>query len=394
MKKIVLAMLLVAAVTAVAQTPPAPAQPAPTQSAPTQAAPAQAAPTQAAPTQTAPTQPAPKKEMKDPAEYNAYVGAAGQTDAAAQISGFEAFLTQYPNSAYKEDALELLMAAYQKTGNQAKTLETAQKVLVVNPCNIRALALVAYTKQAMTTGPNAQQNLAEAGQAGEKGLQCVQTATKPDGTSAADWDKLKATTTGIFNNAAGMSAYAAKDYAKAERFLRAAVEGDPTNLTAVYYLALAYLAPGPAEKDLDGLFFIARAASLQTGAGKDQIVKFGKSKYAKYHGNPAQIKRWLKGAIRGLMFVRDRPEEAVDLGIKKLQLGKATRAMVVEGTKNYVRALPQGVPGLPSAEGIKNFLEYDIKIPLQIKDDIPPERLLQLRLVEEVKKELEASLRR
>src|SRR6266404_8872726 len=231
MKKIVLAMLLVAAVTTVAQTPPAPTQ---------------TAPTQAAPAQTAPTQPAPKKEMKDPAEYNAYVGAAGQTDAAAQISGFEAFLTQYPNSAYKEDALELLMAAYQKTGNQAKTLETAQKVLVVNPCNIRALALVAYTKQAMTTGPNAQQNLAEAGQAGEKGLQCVQTATKPDGTSAADWDKLKSTTTGIFNNAAGMSAYAAKDYAKAERFLRAAVEGDPTNLTAVYYLALAYLAPGPA----------------------------------------------------------------------------------------------------------------------------------------------------
>jgi hypothetical protein len=52
------------------------------------------------------------------------------------------------------------------------------------------------------------------------------------------------------------------------------------------------------------------------------------------------------------------------------------------------------VPGLPSAEGVKNFLEYDIKIPLQIKDDVPPERLLQLKLVEEVKKELEATQRR
>ena len=114
----------------------------------------------------------------------------------------------------------------------------------------------------------------------------------------------------------------------------------------------------------------------------------------KIRDNPAQVKRWLKGAIRGLMFVRDRPEEAVDLGIKKLQLGRATRAMVVEGTKNYVRALPQGVPGLPSAEGIRNFLEYDIKIPMQIKEDVPPERLLQLKLVEEVKKELEATQRR
>ena len=84
----------------------------------------------------------------------------------------------------------------------------------------------------------------------------------------------------------------------------------------------------------------------------------------------------------------------VDLGIKKLQLGRASRAMIIEGVKNYVRALPQGVPGLPTAEGVKNFLEYDIKIPLQIKDDIPPERLLNLQLVEEVKKDLETAQRR
>lgn len=114
----------------------------------------------------------------------------------------------------------------------------------------------------------------------------------------------------------------------------------------------------------------------------------------KIRENPAQIKRWLKGALLGLMFVREKPEEAVDLGIKKLQLGNATRAMLVDGVKNYLRALSPGVPGLPNAEGIKNFLEYDIKIPLQIKNDIPPERLLSLRLVEEVKKELEAAQRR
>ncbi len=114
----------------------------------------------------------------------------------------------------------------------------------------------------------------------------------------------------------------------------------------------------------------------------------------KIRDNSAQIKRWLKGSIRGVMFVRDRPEEAVDLGIKKLQLGSATRSMILEGVKNYVRALSPGVPGLPTAEGIKNFLEYDIKIPMQIKEDIPPERLLSLQLVEEVKKDLEAAQRR
>ena len=274
MKKIVLAMLLVAAVTAVAQTTPAP----------TQAAPAQA---QTAPqTSPAPASAAPqKKEIKDPAEYNAYVGAVQQTDAAAKVSGLEAFLTQYPNSVMKEDALELLMGAYQQTGNQAKTLETAAKVLATNACNIRALALLAYTKQAMAVAnQNPAQNFADAGQNGEKGLACLQTATKPAGTPDADWDKLKTQTSAIFNGAAGLAGFQAKDYGKAEKYLRAALETDPANLLNVYDLALAYLAAGPTEDDVNGLWFIARASNLAQGAGKDQIAKFGKSKYTKYHG--------------------------------------------------------------------------------------------------------------
>ena len=134
MKKIVLAMLLVAAITAVAQTAQAQSQATPQSS--------------AAPAQTAPQ----KKEIKDPAEYNAYVGAIQQTDAAAKVSGLEAFLTQYPNSVMKEDALELLMGAYEQAGNAAKTDETAQKVLQANPCNLRALALLSFTKRAMAGG--------------------------------------------------------------------------------------------------------------------------------------------------------------------------------------------------------------------------------------------------
>ncbi len=272
MKRILVAMLLVAAVTAVAQTAATPAQTAPSQSAAPASKPA----------------PAPqKKEIKDPAEYNAYMGALGQQDAAAKISGLEAFLTQYPNSVMKEDALELLMGSYQQTGNSAKTLETAQKVLLANTCNLRALALLAYTKRAMAEagGAGAAQNLTDAGQYGDKGLQCVQTAVKPDGTSDEDWKKLKTQTAVIFNGAAGMAAYSAKDYGKAQQNLRASVEGDPTNLRDVYPLALAYLTAGPTEKDVDGLFFIARASNLAQGTGKAQIAKFGQSKYSKYHGS-------------------------------------------------------------------------------------------------------------
>ena len=277
MKKIFFAMLLVAAVTAVAQTTSAPAQSAPAQN---------STATPAAPQ---------KKEIKDPAEYNAYVGAVQQTDAAAKVSGLEAFLTQYPNSVMKEDALEILMGAYQQTLSQAKTpdqqkldqtkmLETGQKVLQVNPCNIRALALLAYTR-------NAQLNYAEAGQLGEKGMQCLPTVPKPDGMSAADFQKLKDGAATIFNGAVGVSAFQAtaqakgNDYTKAVKYLRAAVEADPANLLNVYDLGRAYLEVGPAENDVDGLFFIARASNLAQGTGKAAIAKFGLSRYNKYHGS-------------------------------------------------------------------------------------------------------------
>ena len=54
--------------------------------------------------------------IKDPAEYNAYVAAVQATDPNAKISGLEAFLTQYPNSVMKNQALEILMQTYQQSG--------------------------------------------------------------------------------------------------------------------------------------------------------------------------------------------------------------------------------------------------------------------------------------
>ena len=281
MKKIVLAMLLVAAVTAVAQTTPAPAQQ--PQSSPSQPAtggqPATGA--QATPSQPA-AAPQQKKEIKDPAEYNAYIGALGQKDAAAKISGFEAFITQYPNTVMKEEALEQLMGAYQATNNVPKMIETAQKVLQVNPNNLKALALLVVGKRITAKTP---QDLAEAAQYGEKGLQVLPTWPKPEGMADADFQKFKTQTSVIFNGAVGMSAYQNKDFAKAEQYLRAAVEADPTDVNNIYPLALAYLTPGPTEKSLDGLWFIARAANLISDPkAKADVIKFGKSKYVKYHG--------------------------------------------------------------------------------------------------------------
>src|SRR6266404_6722515 len=140
------------------------------------AAMAQPQASQPQPAQASPSQPQQKKEIKDPAEYNAYVGAVQQTDPAAKISGLEAFLTQYPNSVMKEDALELLMGTYQQANNQAKVIDTANRLLTVNPDNARALVLLAYNERAS-------QKWADAKQHAERGLQAVAKMAKPDGAS-------------------------------------------------------------------------------------------------------------------------------------------------------------------------------------------------------------------
>lgn len=105
--------------------------------------------------------------------------------------------------------------------------------------------------------------------------------------------------------------------------------------------------------------------------------------------NPAQVKRWIRAMIRSLIFLRERPEEAAEIAVKHLRFRNITRPMLIDAIKSYVRAFPQGIPGMPSPEGIKNILEYEVRLPMKMEGPIPAEKFLDLRWVEEVKKQLQ-----
>jgi len=186
----------------------------------------------------------------------------------------------------KEDALEQLMGAYQQAGDAQKTIDTANRILQVNPNNIRALALLAYNYRAAASqgGPQMQQNIAQAEQYGQKGLAALQGMTKPEGMSDADFTKFHNETGAIFDGAVGFAALQKKDYASAQKDFREAVgEESQPNIADIYPLATADLESKPMNPE--GFWFVVKAAQLAQGSGQQQILEYGRKKYIRYHGS-------------------------------------------------------------------------------------------------------------
>ncbi len=229
--------------------------------------------------------PSSQKQIKDPAEYNAYVNAIQQSSPAQKAQALEAFLQTYPNSVMKEDGLEQLMAAYQQAGQAQKTIDTANRILQVNPNNLRALALLAaYNRQiALQGGPQAAQSTELAEQYGTKGLQALHNMTKPEGMSDADFVKLHNNFTAIFDGAVAFAALQKKEYATAQKDFREAVSDETQpDLVDVYQLATADLEAKPMNPE--GFWFIVKASQLAQGQGQQQILEYGRKKYIRYHG--------------------------------------------------------------------------------------------------------------
>ncbi len=291
MKKILVAVVLGFGVVAVAQNPAQPAQGQQPAAAPAAQGQQQSAPaTQGQPAaqgQQPSTSQSQAPVIKDPAEYNAYVAAVQATDPNAKISGLEAFLTQYPNSVMKNQAMEILMQTYQQAGNTKKMMDTGTKLVAADPCNLRALTLLAYFDRVSAQGgdPNAKQLLVDGKKYGQQGLDCLPKATDPEIV------KMKDQMTGIFHAAIGIACLQDKDNACAVQNLKPAVDSSPDtqkDFSLVYPLALAYWpdpkTPTTPENSRFAIWYAARAAAVAPPQAQAQIEKYARSLFVRFHG--------------------------------------------------------------------------------------------------------------
>jgi hypothetical protein len=225
-----------------------------------------------------------------PAEYNAYTAAIGQSTPQTQAPALESFLTTYPQSQVKADVLQRLMLAY-SAFDPAKTLDAADRLLQVDPSNIRALTMESYfhlQNAEKLTDPTAKQpELDKAAEAGQKGLD----APKPKDMSDADFNTVKTAAVPVFHRAIATSALNKKDAATAVTQLKQSLSSVPVEqtktpgplLTDTYLLAQAYYQSTPPDA-LNCAWYATRAATFAPEPYKTQMMPLAKYCYKKYHG--------------------------------------------------------------------------------------------------------------
>jgi hypothetical protein len=224
------------------------------------------------------------------AEYAAYNSANTQTAAAGKAAAFEAYLKAYPNSAVKEDVLNQILFADSQIGDQGATLSAADRLLAINPNNLRALTFEVYYRRAdadKMTDPAAKQAALDAvAKYAQEGVN----AAKPKDMSDADFAALKAKTDPTFLSAIADDDLAKKDNADAITILKKEINGDADNTTKpsqtlqdVYVLAQAYYTSTPPDY-LNCAWYATRAAAFAPAAYKTTIEPLAEYCYKKYHG--------------------------------------------------------------------------------------------------------------
>ena len=225
-------------------------------------------------------------------EYKAYNDANTQTTAAAKATAFEAYLKAYPNSPVKQDVLNQILFADSQTGDEAATLSAADRLLALDPNNVRALTFEVYYRRAdadKLTDPAAKQaaldKVATYAQQGSN-------ATKPKGdVSDDDFAKLKAAAAPTFESAMADDDLAKKDNADAITVLKKEIDGDQADtqkvgfvLQDVYILAQASYTSTPPDY-LNCAWYATRAAAFAPDAYKPTIQPLAAYCYKKYHGS-------------------------------------------------------------------------------------------------------------
>jgi hypothetical protein len=281
-----------------------------------------------------------KKAIKDHAEYEAYASAVKIRDPAQRAAALEQFAQLFPRSVAVGQALTEALAAWQEAGNRDQVADAARRLLVAEPANIRAMAIVVSLDRAKA----AQLGQVDAGLSNEicvvsnSGLEQLPIWQMPANMSDAQFVAMRNSMTAIFNGGAGTCALSQNDLPKARETLGRAAAIDSTDIESLWQLSIVDLESRPV--DANGFWYCARAVAVakkaQNQSAAETALTYCDKKYTAYHGSPDG---W------NAILVAAESQDALPAGFDKLITPSANPNSMVTPTEPVQNLLPQ--PGTP-----------------------------------------------
>jgi hypothetical protein len=169
------------------------------------------------------------KEVDGYTEYALGFTATQGLDPAKTIELVDALIAQNPKSKYLDLCAATYLAVLGKHGGSAKQLEGMAKLVAGRPDN--EVALAALAEGSMKTSPDRALGYAN------RLLAVMKSKPKPEGVSAADWERAKASAFGTGYYISGMVSGQKEAWTDCDRDLKASLTyvKDQTRLGAVYY---------------------------------------------------------------------------------------------------------------------------------------------------------------
>ncbi|MFB3776435.1 MAG: hypothetical protein ACE141_02460 [Bryobacteraceae bacterium] len=230
---------------------------------------------------------APQKNWKDRAEYDLADGIQKATDNNKKLELLNTWKQKYPTSDFNLDRLQLFLVTYSALNQPDKVLETGAEILAADPKNLQALYYM--TISAMRIPKPTPDQLATVQKAGRTLTSSID-ALRPATTSEADWNKGKPDILAPAYMTLGWISMQQKAYEESEKEFTECLKVNPNNGQVSYWLGTVILAQRNADKQVAGLYHIARAASY-SGPGayaepnRKQAADYLAKAYTTYHGS-------------------------------------------------------------------------------------------------------------
>lgn len=228
----------------------------------------------------------------------AYADGIRQSTVAGQIAALEHYLTIAENGILKQDALEVLIWDYTRTGSVDHVKQRAQELLRLDPGNPVAMAALSKQEHAPVTGKHVptEKEAKQQINALNSSLAALEKLRKPEGMQDGDFAALRRHVEAQLEGTLGMIYVAREEYQLAKTPLQQAAATDAGNAQYAYGLGLALLL----AKDADparAYFYLARAAGLAQGTPQGQeIAEFARKSYRKAGGSDADWNKFMIAA--------------------------------------------------------------------------------------------------